>query len=38
MMNASQEKQSFLREKIIDGGYDVNLFSEFLSKMKRLNQ
>ena len=36
MMNQTQEKQNFLREQILEGGYDVNGFTDFLSKMKRI--
>ena len=33
---STEEKQNFLREKILEKGYDVNEFVEFLSKIKTI--
>ena len=32
---STEEKQNFLREKILEKGYDVNEFVEFLTQKKR---
>ena len=31
----TQEKQNYLRQKIMDAGYDTNAFVEFLIEKKR---
>ena len=36
MSKEKQEKQAFLKEQILDGGYDHNAFTDFLKQKKRM--